>query len=169
MNFNLHFGELHSDNSINYKNNFFENYIPKCYKVKRIIISFNCFSEYICLLGNFSCLFCCLLIFFKINFFEKFLYEYHQCQSSDPDQTRHSVRTNLVPNCLQKLSADDTRRQSGKKIHSSYKCDLYYILTLYLMFVAIHWLLPVLGLVEFCLCGFMSWSTPRLNWQWFWF
>ena len=47
MNFNLHFGELHSDNSINDKNNFFENYIPKCYKVKRILISFNCFSEYI--------------------------------------------------------------------------------------------------------------------------
>ena len=46
MNFNLHFGKLHSDNSINDKNNFFENYIPKCYKVKRIIISFNCFSEY---------------------------------------------------------------------------------------------------------------------------
>ena len=47
MNFNLHFGELHSDNSINDKNNLFENYIPKCYKDKRILISFNCFSEYI--------------------------------------------------------------------------------------------------------------------------
>ena len=48
VNFNLHFGELHSDNSINDKNNLFENYIPKCYKVKRILISFNCFSEYTC-------------------------------------------------------------------------------------------------------------------------
>ena len=47
MNFNLHFDELHSNNSINGKNNFFENYIPKCYKVKIILISFNCFSEYI--------------------------------------------------------------------------------------------------------------------------
>ena len=46
MNFSLHFGELHSDNSIYDKNNLFENYIPKCYKVKRILISFNCFSEY---------------------------------------------------------------------------------------------------------------------------
>ena len=46
MNFNLHFGELYSDKSINDKNNLFENYIPKCYKVKRILISFNCFSEY---------------------------------------------------------------------------------------------------------------------------
>ena len=47
MNFNLHFGELYSDNSIKDKNNLFENYIPKCYKVKRFLISFNCFSEYI--------------------------------------------------------------------------------------------------------------------------
>ena len=46
MNFNLHFGELHSDNSITDKNNLFENLIPICYKVKRILISFNCFSEY---------------------------------------------------------------------------------------------------------------------------
>ena len=46
MNFNLHFGELHSDNSINDKSNLFENYIPKFYKVKRNLISFNCFSEY---------------------------------------------------------------------------------------------------------------------------
>ena len=43
----MHFGELHSNNSINDKNHFFENYIPKCYNVKRILISFNCFSEYV--------------------------------------------------------------------------------------------------------------------------
>ena len=30
--------------------------------------------------------FCCLLIFFKINFFEKFFQEYHQCVKLDPDQ-----------------------------------------------------------------------------------
>ena len=47
MNFNLHFGELSSDNSINNKNNLFENYITKRNIVKRILISFNCFSEYI--------------------------------------------------------------------------------------------------------------------------
>ena len=47
MNFNLHFGELSIDNSISDKNNLFENYIPKLNKVKRILISFNCFSEYI--------------------------------------------------------------------------------------------------------------------------
>ena len=44
MNFNLHFCELHSDNSINDKNNLFENSIPKCDKVKRILISYNCLS-----------------------------------------------------------------------------------------------------------------------------
>ena len=37
--------ELHGDNAINDKNNLFENYIPKCYKVKIILISLN-FSEY---------------------------------------------------------------------------------------------------------------------------
>ena len=47
MNFNLHFGELHTHNSIKDKKNLFENYNPKCYKVKRILIYFNCFSEYI--------------------------------------------------------------------------------------------------------------------------
>ena len=31
--------------------------------------------------------------------------------SLDPDQARHSVGPDLIPNCLQKLSADDTRRQ----------------------------------------------------------
>ena len=57
MNFNLHFGELHSNNSINDKNNLFENYILKCHNVKRILISFNCFSEYILILiGSSGCL-----------------------------------------------------------------------------------------------------------------
>ena len=34
VNFKLHFGELYSDNSINDKNNLFENYIPKIIKSK---------------------------------------------------------------------------------------------------------------------------------------
>ena len=55
MNFNLHFCELHSNDSINDKNNLFENYIPKCYNVKRILISFHCFSEYImCTIIDFN-------------------------------------------------------------------------------------------------------------------
>ena len=47
INFILHFREFHNDSSIRYKITLFENYIHKCYIVKRIIISFNCFSEYI--------------------------------------------------------------------------------------------------------------------------
>ena len=31
--------------------------------------------------------------------------------SLDPGQARHFIRPDLVPNCLQKLSADDTSRQ----------------------------------------------------------
>ena len=47
VNFILHFSEFHSDNSIRYKITLFESYIHKCYIVKRILISFHCFSEYI--------------------------------------------------------------------------------------------------------------------------
>ena len=47
-----------------------------------------------------------MLIFFKINFFEKLFQEYHQ---SD-------VGPDLGPDCLQKLSADDTRRQIVKQV-----------------------------------------------------
>ena len=46
VNFILHFSEFHSDSSIRYKITLFENYIHKCYIVKIILISFNCFSEY---------------------------------------------------------------------------------------------------------------------------
>ena len=50
--------------------------------------------------------FCCLLIFFKIKFFEKFLQEYHQSVVSNSlgtDQARKSVGPDLDPNCLQRL------------------------------------------------------------------
>ena len=49
-----------------------------------------------------------LLIFFKINFFLKKNQEYLR---TDPDQARHFVGPDLGPNCLQRLSTDDTRRQ----------------------------------------------------------
>ena len=48
-------------------------------------------------------LFCCLLIFFR-NAFEV-------SNSLDPDQARHFVGPDLGPNFLQRLSADDIRRQ----------------------------------------------------------
>ena len=38
---------FHSSSSIRYNLTLFENYIPKCNIVKRILISFSCFSEYI--------------------------------------------------------------------------------------------------------------------------
>ena len=51
--------------------------------------------------------------FFKINFFENFFQEYPQCVNSlELDQVRRFVGPGLVPNCLQRLLADDTSRQS---------------------------------------------------------
>ena len=45
--------------------------------------------------------FCRLLIFFKINFFEKFFQEYHQSvKRFAPDQAQRSVGPGLDPNCL---------------------------------------------------------------------
>ena len=44
----FHFAELHIQGSIiKYKNTLFGNYFLKCNEVKRIVISFNCCSEYI--------------------------------------------------------------------------------------------------------------------------
>ena len=85
-------------------------------------IGFSCDKVYItcmqiyqltpCPLGIFHA-FCRLLIFFKINFFEKKFQECHPIENRlDPDQTRHFVRPDLGPICLQRLSADDTSRQN---------------------------------------------------------
>ena len=50
--------------------------------------------------------------FFRNQLFEKFFQEYRQSVNSfDSDQTLCFVGPNLVPNCLQKLSADDKSRQ----------------------------------------------------------
>ena len=35
----------------------------------------------LCMLGNFACLFCRLLIFFQNIIFQKIFKEYHQCQT----------------------------------------------------------------------------------------
>ena len=52
------------------------------------------------------------LIFFKINFLENsFKNTIRVSKSLDPDQARHFVRPDMGPNCLQRLSADGTRRQ----------------------------------------------------------
>ena len=47
MNYNLHFGESHSDNSINDKIICLKIIFQNDIEVKRSLISFNCFSEYI--------------------------------------------------------------------------------------------------------------------------
>ena len=49
--------------------------------------------------------------FFKINFFEKILSgnTIRVSNSLHPDQARPSVGPDLGPNCLQRLSADNTR------------------------------------------------------------
>ena len=43
-----------------------------------------------------------LIIFYKIYFQERYL----NVKGLDPDQDWHSVSPDLVPNCLQRLSAD---------------------------------------------------------------
>ena len=66
----------------------------------------------------------CLLTFFifhafllSADFFSKsfsknsFRNSTRVSNSLDPDRARHFVRSDLGPNCLQMLSADDTRRQ----------------------------------------------------------
>ena len=59
--------------------------------------------------GKFSLLFCRMLVFFIINFFEKILSGIgSESNSLDPGQARHSVKPDLGANCLQKLLADDT-------------------------------------------------------------
>ena len=47
VNFILHSAELHIVSSIRYQNAIYGNYFLNCSIVKRILISFNCFSEYI--------------------------------------------------------------------------------------------------------------------------
>ena len=70
-------------------------------------------------------LFCCLLffVFFKIAF----LWNTTRVSNSlDPDQARRSVGSDLGPNCLQKLAADDTSKQKSisKLLELAYR-DLY--------------------------------------------
>ena len=61
-------------------------------------------------------LFCRLLIFFKIKFFEKFFQEYHQNIKQFGYRSGPTfVGPDLGPNCLQfKLSTNDTSRQRVK-------------------------------------------------------
>ena len=56
-------------------------------------------------------LFCGPLVFSKSVFFKNSVRNNLLVSNRlDPDQARHFVRPDLGPNCLQKLSADYTRR-----------------------------------------------------------
>ena len=75
-----------------------------------------------CMLGIFS-LFCCrLLTFFKINFFPKrtFKNTIRVSIGLGSGQDRRSVGLDLGPNCLQILSADDTRKELMALEHGVY-------------------------------------------------
>ena len=65
-----------------------------------------------CILGNFHA-FCRLLIFFKITVSEKFFQEYYQ-NVKQSDQAQRIFGPDLGPNCLPKVSADDTGTQRVK-------------------------------------------------------
>ena len=62
-------------------------------------------------------LFCRLLIFFSKSAFSKisFRQTIRVSNSLDPDKAGHYVGPDLVPNCLKKLSTDNTRRQRVQK------------------------------------------------------
>ena len=67
--------------------------------------------------GCFFFVFCHLLIFFKINFFKRFFKNAIGVSNSlDLNQPLHAVGSYLGPNCLQRLSADDTRKSRKKAV-----------------------------------------------------
>ena len=54
----------------------------------------------------------CIVIFFKIDYFKRtFSNTFRVSNSLDPDQARHFVGPDLGPNCLPRLSANNTSRQ----------------------------------------------------------
>ena len=56
-----------------------------------------------------------MLIFFKIGFIKNSSRNTIRVSNNlDPDQARHFVGSDPDPSCLQRLSADDTRRQRVK-------------------------------------------------------
>ena len=70
-----------------------------------------CYIKTRCPLGNFSC-FCRLLIFSSKSTVLKssFRDTIRMSNSLDTDQARHFVGPDLAPNCLKKISADDTKK-----------------------------------------------------------
>ena len=88
---------------------------------KRLVLVLNkigkTYSLTLCLLGNFSDFFvvCCCFCFSKLTYSKNsFRNTIRVSNSLDPDQARHFVGTDLGPNCLQMLSADNISRQRVK-------------------------------------------------------
>ena len=82
----------------------------------------------LCILGNFSCFFVACCFFSKSTFWKNsFMSTIRVSNSLDLDQARHFVGPDLGPNCLQKLSADDIRRQKVNHYTRSAPllCDQY--------------------------------------------
>ena len=75
------------------------------------------FPNYFCMLGNFSCFFCCCLLL-SADFFSKLTFSKNSFRNPirvsnglDQDQDRHSVSPDLGPNHLQRLTVDDKNRR----------------------------------------------------------
>ena len=72
-------------------------------------------NKILCILGSWV-IFACFFAdhFFKTNFFQKnsFRNTTRMSNSLDPDQAQHFVEPDLGLNCLQKLLANNTSRQS---------------------------------------------------------
>ena len=54
--------------------------IHKCNSELRLSLSCHVIPFSLCMLGNFSCLYCCLLTFFKSYIFKTLFQEHYQCQ-----------------------------------------------------------------------------------------
>ena len=72
-------------------------------------------------LGNFACFFVVCRFFSKSTFLKNSFSNFNTntirvSNSLDPDQAQHFVEPHLGPNCLQKLSADDTSSLVGKEL-----------------------------------------------------
>ena len=81
---------------------------------------------YLCSFVDFTILhvFWCLQIFFKIIFFlkKKIRNTIRVSNTLDPGQAQHFVGPDLGPNCLQRLSADNTNRQRVNMQRNKMRC-----------------------------------------------
>ena len=80
--------------------------------IRRIQIFLPFFLSFkLCMLGNFSCICCNLLMFSKLTFSKK---SFRNTIGLDPDQVPHSVPLDLGPNCAH-LGYQQTRKVAASK------------------------------------------------------